>query len=363
MSETRSREIIRQFPQNGMKLLLHNPENVRDLLQVARSPLVPAIDFDQMRVDPTDYVASDFRHVESDLVLTAPFRPGARKRRKTISLYVLLEHQSEPDRLMVLRVLDYLVQIWKAQVRAWGRRHGSLASVRLQPILPVVFYTGTYRWEAIGQLVDLIEEGSQFRDVTPFLTPLFVNLPDLSPLDLQARGGFFGDVLHLLRERDARRPEFRALLRQVVTHLETIPKEGRLRWLELLSYVSAFVYHYRNESERPQLNETIEASLRSDEHRQEVRDMGRTIAEAIRAEGDAQGTVRTLQQTLVRMLTLRYGELQGTTEQLIRDTIDFAQLNAWVDRFVTAKSLDEVMAAQPAPAPAPAKSTRSRRRS
>ncbi len=88
--------------------------------------------------------------------------------------------------------------------------------------------------------------------------------------------------------------------------------------------------------------------------------MSRTIAEAIRAEGEVQGMVLALQQVLLSQFALRYGELTAATEQRIRGTIDFAQLSAWSQRFVTADSLAEVMAAPPAPAPA--KSTRSRRR-
>jgi hypothetical protein len=151
MAKARVQEIIRQFPENGLKLLLHDPHNVRDLLRLAGTDLVDEIAFERMAVDPTTYVGRDYRHVESDLVLTAPFgaRKGGRPTR-AVTLYILIEHQSEPDRLMVLRLLDYMVQIWKAQVRDWGQEHRSLAGVRLRPVLPVVFYTGTRAWGALA---------------------------------------------------------------------------------------------------------------------------------------------------------------------------------------------------------------------
>src|ERR1700722_6740617 len=44
----RSREIIRQFPENGLKLLLENPGNVRDLLDITRPPEGQLIDFDRL---------------------------------------------------------------------------------------------------------------------------------------------------------------------------------------------------------------------------------------------------------------------------------------------------------------------------
>jgi predicted transposase YdaD len=136
MSTERVRALARQFPENGLKQLLQQPTNVRELLTLARAPLRDRIDFNALTVDPTTYVTADYRHVSSDLVLTAPLRPVRGKRRRRLSLTILLEHQSEPDRLMILRVLDYLVQIWKSQVRLWGQEHRSPASVKLQPILP-----------------------------------------------------------------------------------------------------------------------------------------------------------------------------------------------------------------------------------
>ncbi len=43
------------------------------------------------------YVAADYRHIASDVVLEVPFGTG--RGRETITLYVLIEHQSEPDSL------------------------------------------------------------------------------------------------------------------------------------------------------------------------------------------------------------------------------------------------------------------------
>src|SRR5262245_9407173 len=99
MTSARIREIVRQFPENGLKLLLHHPANVRDLLRIVGSDLVDKLDYSSLTVDPTSYVASDYRHVESDLVLKVPFLHPERSTRAKITLYILIEHQSEPDRL------------------------------------------------------------------------------------------------------------------------------------------------------------------------------------------------------------------------------------------------------------------------
>src|SRR5262245_25068927 len=133
MSRARIEEIVRHFPQNGMKLLLQNPANVRDLLTVAGGRWARLIDFNRIRLVPATFVQRDFRHVESDVVLLAPLRRAEGSRTRTLLVYILIEHQSEPDRLMPLRLLEYVVAIFKYQEREWAKEHASFAGILLQP--------------------------------------------------------------------------------------------------------------------------------------------------------------------------------------------------------------------------------------
>src|SRR5205085_2233501 len=128
----------------------------------------------------------------------------------------------QPDRLMLLRVLDYLVQIWKHQVRQHGQKHGSLANVKLQPVLPVVLHTGSYPWEKLGGLLDLMDDAADLAAVTPQFAPLFISLPDLPEAELESRGGYFGQVLALLKARQAKQAPFAQRLVQTVTKLQEL---------------------------------------------------------------------------------------------------------------------------------------------
>lgn len=200
---------FRQFHENGLKLLLQQPRNLRDLLALLRLNFLDRLDFDALTVDNTTYVSSDYRHLASDLVIRVPFRlDPADTHPRLLTLYILIEHQSEPDRLMLLRVLDYVVQIWKGQVRAVSGRRRPLKEFRLQPILPIVFYTGTREWKSLGHLFDLVEGSEHFRALIPEFQPLFLPLPDLTTTRLESEGGFFGWVLELFQKRHARPEEF-----------------------------------------------------------------------------------------------------------------------------------------------------------
>jgi hypothetical protein len=69
MAKNRLQEIVRRFPENGMKLMLENPKNVRDLLLLSRAKIVDLIDCDCLTRVRTTFVERDYRHVESDVVL------------------------------------------------------------------------------------------------------------------------------------------------------------------------------------------------------------------------------------------------------------------------------------------------------
>jgi hypothetical protein len=70
--KSRRKAMVRHFPENGMKLLLEHPRKVRDLFALTEDEVVPLIDFQRLKRVRGTFVTRDYRHVESDLLLTAP---------------------------------------------------------------------------------------------------------------------------------------------------------------------------------------------------------------------------------------------------------------------------------------------------
>jgi predicted transposase YdaD len=342
MAASRVEQIIRHFRENGLKLLLENPANARELMALTATRLLERMDFARRTIDPTTYIAADYRHLASDLVLKVPFR--TRRGRRTITLYILIEHQSEPDPLMRLRVLDYVIQIYKRQARDWLARHASLKGFRFDPVLPVVLYTGLSSWPQLPRVAELVKQGEEFTGVIPDIDPHYVDLPDVVPERLEGVGPL-GWVLELIQQRRARPKEFEALVQRVIERLEEMPARERQRWLELLSYIQALIYHDREVAERERLREVILTSVRTDERRLEVETMTRTIAEALREEGrqegHQEGAVSALQQTLLNLLRAKFDRVPRATEKVIRATRDPGRLDAWLVRAGTASTLEE----------------------
>lgn len=159
-------------------------------------------------------------------------------------------------------------------------------------------------------------------------------------------------MLRLLQERDARPQEFRSLLQRVVRHLETLPRQDRNRWPELLSYIHALVYHVRSEEEHEDLQEALADSVQSVPEKAEVDRMKRTIAEALedkgrkagRKAGREEGALPHARATLLRQLRTRFEVLPPDLVQ----THDLKRLDAWLERVVTAATLEQVGIVGPA---------------
>ena len=106
------------------------------------------------------------------------------------------------------------------------------------------------------------------------------------------------------------------------------------------------IYHERSEDEQAELHEIVENSVESEELRQEVIQMGKTMAEVLRErgrlEGEAKAAIETRQQTLVRLLRKRFGDVPADVVRTVESTTDVDRLDEWLDRFATARTLDEL---------------------
>jgi hypothetical protein len=71
----------------------------------------------------------------------------------------------------------------------------------------------------------------------------------------------FGLVLRLVQQRRTRLPVFEQTLREVVSVLEGLADQDRDRWLELLSYIAAWIYNEREVPEREALIEGVADSM------------------------------------------------------------------------------------------------------
>ena len=123
-----------------------------------------------LSLQDTSFVAADLRDSEADLLYEIQQHSGRR-----LWLYVLLEHQSEPDRWMRWRLLQYCCRIWERDRRRDRRR------LSLRPIVPVVLYHGPSRWSWPREFAALFPTGMRQSSWLPHWEHLLIDLAAVGP--------------------------------------------------------------------------------------------------------------------------------------------------------------------------------------
>jgi predicted transposase/invertase (TIGR01784 family) len=91
-----------------------------------------ALDWSTLTLREGSFVDEDLRASEADFLYDIAHRSGE----EAVWIYVLLEHQSTPDRWMRLRLLKYCCRIWEMSFREYPEQR------TLRAIVPLVFYQG-----------------------------------------------------------------------------------------------------------------------------------------------------------------------------------------------------------------------------
>ena len=97
------------------KAMFRHPATIRDMLRghlvEPRGPLpaatLAALDLRTVRRLPAEWITDAFRSRRGDFAVCVSFRESARRQGYPRHLFLHLEHQSAPDRVMALRFLDY----------------------------------------------------------------------------------------------------------------------------------------------------------------------------------------------------------------------------------------------------------------
>lgn len=161
--------------------------------------LADDLELDALTPVPGSFVDEALAERHTDLLFRTTFRSGA-----TAYVYLLLEHQSEPDPEMPWRMLQY-------EMRIWQRHRAEFPDARrLPPIIPLVVHHGERGWTVGRQLHDLvdgIDAHPSLRALVPNFSLLIDDLAHRTDAELLARqlGAFAKLALWMLR--DARNEE------------------------------------------------------------------------------------------------------------------------------------------------------------
>jgi predicted transposase/invertase (TIGR01784 family) len=332
--------LVREFASNSFRYLFRQVDNVADLLRWREPKIAHGIDFSQLVVQPETFIAPSFAQLESDILLRAPFQIR-RHKDGSIEIFILIEHQSEPDELMLFRVVRYVVLIYERQATDWLQTHPNLRGFRFSPVLPIVFYSGRRSWDRLAPMAELVQQGKLFEKRLPTLEPEFINLATTGATDLQSKSGLFGWVLWLIQQKHRKEPAFRDVLRQVVTRVHNVREKNPGRWESLLWFLRAMVYHDREATEHDPLVEIIRSTVRQ-ANQPEVDAMGKTFAQVLLEKGKQEGGIERSRDFFLLLLREKFKTVPESIIAEVQAATDIHQFDVWGSAFAKADTLADI---------------------
>jgi hypothetical protein len=326
--------VVREFNDRGSLWLLEDPANLRGVLQILEPDLADRLDFARAQRINRRFIPADLQKRESDLIFQVPFTgrgPG-----REIWVYVLLEHQSEPDPLMGLRLYLYMGQLWDSQRREWEDANVPAAERRLRPVIPLVFYTGTETWRAPIGLASLMDLPAELERFVPGWETLLLDLHETPPQTLTRFATAAGWALRVLQAEKAPLAEMERVLTEAIAGLEGLPEEQAGQWLRVAWYFALLIRHRREE---PELMELLQERAEQSKFRmrEEIITMGQTIAQRIEEEAKREAK----REDLEMVLTERFGPIPAAIQRQL-STADVEALKTWLRVASRATRLEEV---------------------
>jgi predicted transposase/invertase (TIGR01784 family) len=320
------------------KAAFDTPEQAVGLFkQLLPSSITEALAWDTLTRESGTFIDPELRNRQSDLLFSVQLaHRGSADPKETVLLYLLLEHQSSNDLDMLLRMLEYLVRIWK--------RYRKVNKGPLPVIIPTLISNAPGGWSApttFHELFDLhLGTIPGLAKLVPNFTLLLEDLTLVDDDELLSWMLLPAASLILKALRDGRHKE--KLLRNLdkwrarVHEILAAPggREYIEQWLQYIWLVTPDLdFDDLHAKILHQLPETKEVTMTFAER---LREQGR-------AEGEAKGRAETRVQVLTKLMALKFGALSDEHTARIAAATEH-QLDAYIERILTARTPEALFA-------------------
>ena len=309
---------------------------MRGLVQLVAPEIEKFLNFDKITYHKRSFISESLQERESDVLLSVSFQDDTDE----LFIYILIEHQSTVDKTMGLRLLSYMVQIWESQRREWETEKVPENERRLQPILPILFYTGERPWRVPVSVKTLMDAPEILERFVPSFDTLFLGVKETEAEVLTRFGHPLGWLLRVLQEEHADETEISEALAAAMSHLASVDEDFAPQVTEALRYFLLLIYHRRSVEERDPLVDIIKKQrIRNPK---ELEAMAQTTAEFLREQGKAEGKAEGQQDAVLKLLQLRFQDVPEVLAREIRNIHNLLTLDTLLEQAMTAQSLEEI---------------------
>ena len=237
-----------------------------------------ALNWSTLKLLEGSFVDEHLRESEADVLYEVQHVSGE----ASVWVYILLEHQSTPDRWIWFRLLKYCCRIWDLSFREYPDQR------ELPAIVPLVFYQGERRWSYSSEFADLFAASVRDWPGVPRFSHGLIDQSGLQPDEVQ---GELKTRLMQLVMLAAYHPAL-AWMEQVARLLGLLaslaPSGG-------INYVRIFVL-YILATQEPETAQSFRDVLR--QHAPEVGEDLMTYAQELVKEGEIRAEVRIIDNLL-----------------------------------------------------------------
>jgi predicted transposase YdaD len=283
-------------PQNAAAFLRHH----------LGGPLPALVDWDSLALQSGSFIDPQMAGSEADLLFSAKIG-GC-----DAQFYILWEHQRSEAPLMGLRLLSYMIRIWKNQAREGG------PSAKLAPILPLVLAQDKDRWKTATRFHELFafphDGWDAVRDCTPDFAFRLLELVNLPYEDIQ------GTPEGVLTLRSLKAEPLGELLHSQVWDRELITGVSR----EAVERFFRYVLNADIDREAFKAKVFAQGSIT-------LTSAAMTLAEQFRQEGRQEGRlegVASLHRALLEVLEVRFGSVPAGLTETLSTVSDLEKLKA-----------------------------------
>ena len=260
-----------------------------------------------------------------------------------VCFYILLEHQSTPDPLMPLRVLEYITLVWQNHRKSSEASH----TLRLPVVIPMVLYPGPGRWQSARRLRDLIEMPPAISEWIHSFSPdcgfCIIELSGL-PMERLADGATARAILSALQAQRTGVLQFDAVAKIVA---ELFADHDQATALQTANHLWTYLLHH-SELQTNQINQIIETVIPVEERNDFM-----STAELLRQEGLQEGIEQGMQQgieqgieqgrrdSILSILEARLGPVPGGLVDAIRSIHEIDRLQVLLRTAITTASFED----------------------
>jgi predicted transposase/invertase (TIGR01784 family) len=258
------RAVLSDLAEATSFLQWHLPQEISQALNWSTLTLLEGSFVDEdLRASEADFLY-EIEHVSSE---------------EPVWIYVLLEHQSTPDRWMRFRLLKYCCRIWDMSFRAHPEQR------ELRAIVPLVFYQGEHSWSYSSEFADLFAESVREWPGVPHFSHELIDQSGMRPGEVQ--GELKAQLMQLLLMA-AYHPSF-AWMEQVARLLGLL---SSLASSGGINYVRIFVL-YILATQEPEVAQSFREVLRR--HAPDVGDDLMTYAQELLEKGRLEERVKMIE--------------------------------------------------------------------